>query len=166
MVSTYGRHGQDPALTLAVAPARRWWGHVGLHRPWLHETEFAARASNVSLARAFVLAHLLEHDLPHLVDDVALVLSELATNAVIHAGTPFTVVLGGLGDRVFLEVADGSQDGPPMPVERSLETGGSGMAIVHALSLAWGVTPQVSGGKSVWAEFDVDGMSVDFSDVT
>lgn len=138
---------------------------MDLHRPWLHETEFAARPSSVSLARAFVLAHLLEHDLLHLVDDVALVVSELATNAVNHAGTPFTVVLRALGDRVFVEVADGAQGGPPMPVERSLETGGSGMAIVHALAIDWGVTPQPD-GKSVWAEFDVEGMSVDFPDPT
>jgi len=40
-----------------------------------------------------VSRHLLAHDLADMVDDLQLVVSELATNAMLHAQTPFTVSL-------------------------------------------------------------------------
>ncbi|HEY3529185.1 MAG TPA: hypothetical protein VGK78_08535 [Nocardioides sp.] len=48
---------------------------------------------SVALARDFVCKHLLAHHQSHLVDDVRLMVSELATNAVVHAQTPFGVCL-------------------------------------------------------------------------
>lgn len=127
---------------------------MNVHRTWSHETEFAARASSASQARAFVSLHLQAHKLAHLVDDVRLVVSELATNAMVHAQTPFTVTLGGFEDTVFLAVLDGSWVGPTLVVAGSLDTSGRGVSIVQVLSRDWGVTDRASGGKSVWAEFD------------
>ena len=120
---------------------------------WLHRTEFAADASSASEARAFVTLHLLDHDLGHLVDDVQVVVSELATNAMLHAQTPFMVILRALNGSVRLEVQDGSQVEPILVMARGLDTGGRGVAIVNALSRDWGVIANTSGGKSVWAEF-------------
>ncbi len=60
---------------------------------WSHETELEAESASASNARDFVCLHLDEHDLSHLVDDMRLVTSELATNALVHAHTPFTVTL-------------------------------------------------------------------------
>jgi hypothetical protein len=80
---------------------------------------------------------------------------ELATNAMVHAGTSFTVVLGASEDAVWLEVFDGSGVDPALVVPRALETSGRGLVIVQALSRDWGVTVNASGGKSVWAEFDI-----------
>jgi len=42
-----------------------------------------------------VTRQLVDHRLAYLVDEVRLVASELATNAVVHAATEFTVVLEG-----------------------------------------------------------------------
>ena len=57
---------------------------------WSHETVLAAEPGSAAKARAFVLQHLAEHRLLYLVDDVRMVASELATNAVLHARTAFT----------------------------------------------------------------------------
>ena len=127
---------------------------MNVHRLWSHETSLAPEASSAAQARAFVSQHLLDHDLPHLVDDIEVVVSELATNAMAHAHTPFTVILCAFDDTVVLEVSDASRTEPSLIVARALDTTGRGVAIVQALSRDWGVLPRASGGKSVWAEFD------------
>ena len=89
-----------------------------------------------------------------LVDDVQLVVSELVTNALLHAGTSFTVMLRtGLGPAVVLQVRDGSEAGPTMGAMAFLDTAGRGIGIVAALSQAWGFDEHEGGGKSVWAVF-------------
>ena len=124
-----------------------------VHRLWSHETILSAEARSAAQARAFVSQHLLGHGMPHLVDDIELVVSELATNAMVHARTPFTVTLCAFEEIVRLEVSDGSLLEPSVVVARSLDTSGRGVAIVQALSHDWGVLARASGGKSVWAQF-------------
>ena len=125
-----------------------------MHRLWSHETSLTAEASSAARARAFVSRHLRDHDLRHLVDDIEVVVSELATNAMAHAQTPFTVILCAFDETVVLEVSDQSRAEPSLVVARALDTSGRGVAIVQALSRDWGVLSRASGGKSVWAEFD------------
>lgn len=120
---------------------------------WLYQTPFSLEPSSASDARAFVRRHLLSHDLSHCVDDVQLVVSELATNAILHAQTPFTVTLRCLGASVVLEVRDGSALLPSLISAQSLATSGRGVAIMQELSREWGVTTYAPGEKSVWATF-------------
>ena len=75
---------------------------------WSHATELAAEPAGVSVARAFVARHLRDHDVADLVDDVQLAVSELATNAIMHARTSFSVLLAGRDGSVRLDVGDGS----------------------------------------------------------
>jgi anti-sigma regulatory factor (Ser/Thr protein kinase) len=126
--------------------------HLDEH--WSHSTELEAADRSASVAREFVTRHLLEHDLGHLVDDVQLVASELATNAIAHAHTTFVVTLEAVEEAVRLEVLDGSPSEPVMVIARPTDTHGRGVAIVNALSSEWGSTASRSGGKSVWATFD------------
>ena len=133
---------------------------MSVHGHWSHEIDLKAQASSAAEARNFVTRHLLVHEVAYLVDDIQMVASELATNAIVHARTPFTVTLGALGDFVRLEVRDGSNMGPSLVVVQTLHMGGRGIAIVHALSRDWGVIASISGGKSVWAEFNVRGVSL------
>lgn len=150
-----------PALTLAAAVARpRWRELMTVQRRWSHETCLDAQAISASEARAFVSRHLIAHDLADLVEDIQLVVSELATNATVHAQTQFTVTLGASRETVRLDVLDGSHVGPSLVLARSLDMGGRGVAIVSTVSRAWGVTSHASGGKSVWAEFDIRDTSV------
>jgi anti-sigma regulatory factor (Ser/Thr protein kinase) len=124
---------------------------------WSHETVLAAEPSSASKARAFVLQHLVEHRLLYLVDDVRVVASELATNAVLHARTAFTVTLEGRARSVLLTVRDGSPT-PPQPSHAGpagLATSGRGLVIVNVLSESSGVTRWHGDTKSVWASFQV-----------
>jgi serine/threonine-protein kinase RsbW len=88
--------------------------------------------------------------------DVELLATETATNAVRHAGTEATVVVRYLGDRVRVEVGDGSTALPRVRTAQADDTGGRGMAMVDTLSSGWGVTPGV-GGKRVWFEIGTKG---------
>lgn len=101
------------------------------------------------------------------VDAVELVVSELVTNAV-HAsmdqdGRPRYADEGGLacvhvrlssdGARTLVEVRDESRSLPTFTQASSDDEAGRGLMLVAALSHSWGwdASPQVSGGKIVWA---------------
>jgi len=103
--------------------------------------------------RHFVCSHLVEHRLSHLVDDVQLVASELAANAVQHARTPFKVILERANESVLLSVQDGSPSPPAYLAADRLDTAGRGVSIVDLVSHDWGVTDGPGEGKSVWASF-------------
>ena len=121
---------------------------------WLHEVTLAPEPESVATARRFVREQLGVHHLPSLVDDVTLVASELTTNAVRHAGTPFTVTLEAFADAVVLTVSDGSASPPVRVTAGPDDAAGRGVVIVDVVSRDWGVV--VDGhAKSVWAAFDV-----------
>jgi two-component sensor histidine kinase len=85
-----------------------------------------------------------------------LVVSELVTNAISHAGTASTVVLERSGSSVTLTVRDCSPSLPLLRAADSMTPGGRGLGIVHVLSRAWGVTSSLGEPKSVWADFAVE----------
>ncbi len=85
-------------------------------------------------------------------EDVALVVTELATNALRHAGSNFDVRLT-CHQVLRVEVSDAS---PHLPLKREIQLdvpGGRGLQIVEAVSSAWGAEPVPGMGKRVWAEF-------------
>lgn len=84
-----------------------------------------------------------------------LVVSELVSNAVSHAGTPVTVGIKVASDGVVrIEVGDG-RTWPPRPRKVSPDSvGGRGLLLVEALSNRWGVETR-GDGKVVWAEIAV-----------
>ena len=87
-------------------------------------------------------------------EDVLLVVSELVTNACLHAGGPEELRLFRHAKALRLEVADGGAGSPaPRTPHRAGRPGGHGMFIVQRLCLDWGVVraPGVA-GKTVWAE--------------
>jgi anti-sigma regulatory factor (Ser/Thr protein kinase) len=120
---------------------------------WSHETVLAAETISASRARDFVTFHLDEHHLRYLIDDVRLVVSELATNALVHAQTPFTVTLGQDNRVVRLTVQDGSALVPLRAAANTLDIGGRGLSIIDLVSGDWGVARGTKGTKSVWAAF-------------
>ncbi|MFB7779239.1 ATP-binding protein [Streptomyces bauhiniae] len=87
-------------------------------------------------------------------EDVLLVVSELVTNACLHADGPDELVLSCDRKVIRLEVTDrGAGQPAPRTPHQAGRPGGHGMFIVQRLSLDWGVvrTPDES-GKTVWAE--------------
>ncbi|MBC2908192.1 ATP-binding protein [Streptomyces cupreus] len=87
-------------------------------------------------------------------EDVLLVVSELVTNACLHAEGPDQLRIT-CGNKVIrLEVSDrGTGQPAPRTPHRAGRPGGHGMFIVQRLCLDWGVvrTPGAT-GKTVWAE--------------
>jgi hypothetical protein len=124
---------------------------MGTSTHWKHEIHLPAEPLSASKARAFVSRHLVEHRLLQLVAPIRLVASELATHAIIHSNTPFTVTLSMTDDVVTLSVHDDSR------LARSATSGidprGHEAAIVSVLSQRWGVETGPSHGKTVWAVF-------------
>ena len=109
---------------------------------------FAASLNAPRAARQFVAEVLGAPGTDAMADDAAVVVSELATNAVRHAGSSFTVTVIDLADAVRLAVSDTEQvpsDFQP-PVSRR-----HGLGIVSTLARSWGVEPRET-GKVVWAE--------------
>ncbi|MFF4654717.1 SpoIIE family protein phosphatase [Streptomyces sp. NPDC001381] len=95
----------------------------------------------------------------HLVGDAILVVSELVTNAVVHAGTDVELLCRleehpECGRAVVVEVSDhhpsrAPRDAPPEPPYETPEYG-RGLRLVATLADAWGVTYR-RGAKTVWA---------------
>jgi anti-sigma regulatory factor (Ser/Thr protein kinase) len=86
-------------------------------------------------------------------DAIAVMVGELAMNAVQHARTPFRVSIDLADGALRVEVTDSAGDGHvragPMPPPGSLR--GRGLAIVASLADDWGVVPSRPGpGKGVW----------------
>lgn len=89
-----------------------------------------------------------------IIPDAMLLASEIATNAVIHAGTPFRLAVDRRPGAVRIAVTDGADVMPVRRHPRPDEPGGRGMALVEMLAIAHGAEP-VDGGKIVWAELAV-----------
>ena len=80
--------------------------------------------------------------------------TELATNAVVHARSPFLVVVRVEHAAVRLTVQDNSRAQPR--VRRNghrAVSGGRGLHVVGALTRQWGVEA-TDDGKAVWAELE------------
>ncbi len=84
---------------------------------------------------------------------VELVVTELATNAVRHARTLFTVAMTWDGRRLRIEVSD-AQPMPPRAVQGLPSpdaTGGRGLLLVEQISDRWGYEPHER-GKTIWCD--------------
>lgn len=93
---------------------------------------------------------------PDVHDAAMLVVSELVTNAVLHARTPVrvTAVLG--PTRLRLAVEDEVPRHPQVKDADEGDTGGRGMALVALSAVDWGVVDLPDGGKSVWCDLALD----------
>jgi GAF domain-containing protein/anti-sigma regulatory factor (Ser/Thr protein kinase) len=108
----------------------------------------------VKAARAFVEDRLRSWGLARMSDTLQLVISEIVTNALIHAGGDVDVRLRVFTDHVRLEVRD-SDSSPPVPApltlcddENAKAEHGRGLLIVEALAGHWNSSPN-GRGKTV-----------------
>ena len=114
--------------------------------------DLGPQPADVPAARRFLDEHCRRWGCGDLVDDAHIVVTELVTNAFVHAGTRCEL-RAGLTDRALrLQVTD---YGPGMPDPRSADDRaehGRGLLLVSVLCVAWGVEMLPDGGKVVWAE--------------
>lgn len=117
--------------------------------------ELAPEPRSVKEARAWVVDAL--HDLGRedLTDAAELGVSELVTNAILHATPPIVLRLGGTPTHPRVEVHDSSAAPPVIRdmtgEERLLAAVGRGLGIVATFSTTWGAEVSAH-GKLVWFE--------------
>lgn len=111
---------------------------------------------SVQRARQWVTSLLHELGRDDLLECAELGVSELVTNALLHADDPIAVRVRGTREHPRLEVTDGSRNPPVLPgpaasLDDLLATFGRGLDIVARCSTAWGATIERD-GKVVWFE--------------
>ncbi len=109
---------------------------------------FALSGDAPAAARHFAVDAVRRLGAADLADDTALVVTELAANAIVHAQTGFTVDLSAGPDALRIAVRDAS----PMPLAGLPAAPLHGLGAVDALAIRWGVEPHGHSGKSVWVE--------------
>lgn len=109
--------------------------------------------ASAALARGFVDETLGGWGCDAFIDATRLLVSELVTNAVLHARTDLILVMRPRRNGIRVEVHDSS---PATPVRRHYEDEamtGRGLSLVQDLAARWGVE-QHPDGKAVWFELD------------
>ncbi|MFC5671844.1 ATP-binding protein [Streptomyces incanus] len=129
---------------------------------------FSSTPRGARLARHLAVRQLHAWGVPYgtdVSDAVALIVGELAANAVTHGRVPgrdFELTLTRLADGVLVEVTD-TRTGPPYPPDPGgagapcpLDERGRGLLLVEALAGRWGVVDREPPAKTVRAEAGVD----------
>ena len=101
-------------------------------------------------ARHYVIERLAEHGVDRWPAD--LLVTELATNVIVHAGSEFEVVVH-VDGVVRVTVVDDSLTLPSRREAADYAMSGRGLQIIDQLATRWGVEPRRDGdGKVVWFE--------------
>ncbi|GGR61994.1 hypothetical protein GCM10010236_13960 [Streptomyces eurythermus] len=141
----------DPVPAGLVVTAMAW-------RQQLPQVRVLCRESaSVPAARHFVVDVLKDWGLVSVLDDAALVVTELVTNAFGHTETPSVrvVVRRVPSDAIRIIVIDERPElWPALRSARPLGSGGRGLALVEAVTTAWGCT-RLPREKYVWADLKV-----------
>jgi anti-sigma regulatory factor (Ser/Thr protein kinase) len=118
---------------------------------------FDGRPDAVRGARGYARDALSHAPVAGHLDDILLLVSELATNAIVHSpAEQFMLKLWADSGRVRVECHDRGSDRPCLRRPRFDETSGRGLQLVRALSSRWGVTWSPLGrSKFVWFEIDM-----------
>jgi anti-sigma regulatory factor (Ser/Thr protein kinase) len=106
------------------------------------------------IARAFVVERLQGWQLDEMIEIASLVVSEVVTNAVIHARSDAELLLERTPTALRISVID---HGYGLANRQTTvgSNGGRGLLIVEALSSRWGTEP-TDGGNRVWAELAIE----------
>jgi MEDS: MEthanogen/methylotroph, DcmR Sensory domain len=112
---------------------------------------FALSRHAPAAARHFTVGTLNDWGVGDVADDAALVVTELAANAIVHAYSAFTVMLSARGDLVRISVRD-ARPLPAGPGPALAPAPLHGLGAVDALASRWGVESLGDAGKTVWVE--------------
>lgn len=110
---------------------------------------FPPDVSSVPRARQFLRRALADWGAAEWEWSASQILTELATNAVIHAGTRYDVEITFDAPSLKICIADKSTRVPLQRRHTEDATTGRGLTMVETLAASWGVE-QRSGGKTVW----------------
>ncbi|MBC7372366.1 MAG: ATP-binding protein [Frankiales bacterium] len=115
--------------------------------------ELPGEPASVRRARSLVRGALSSWQLGALENDALLMVSELATNAVLHARSSFAVEATRVGRVVRVTVYDRSPTAPTPRLHSTTAGNGRGLAMVAELADSWGTARgQAPYTKGVWFE--------------
>jgi len=123
---------------------------------------FEASEKSVGAARRFV-ADRIPDAAAEVRDSVSVMVSELSTNALVHAAGGFEVSVERSDRDVVVSVSDQEDGKPILQSPGPSEPHGRGLRIVDALSDEWGVSSNANAGKSVWFRMSLESSVADAS---
>jgi len=128
-----------------------------LHRD--AEVQLMPHPKSVRVARRFCALTLEAFGLACCIEPTRLLVSELVTNAVLHAHTPIGLRFELDGRQLRIEVRDGFAEMPnPRVIDLTeLPESGRGLKVVDALGGTWG-WERTHAGKVVWCEVPIDAL--------
>lgn len=127
-------------------------GSLPAARACLGLMTYPPKIAAVRQARRYVQDAVATSATPTLAEDAALLVTELAVNAVLHARTDFDVAVESTTVGVRVSVRDRSPAMPVLAVVSATAMSGRGLALVAALASRWGVAASACASKSVWFE--------------
>ena len=127
-------------------------GSLADQAPQVLELALQAHTLSAGEARLALAAYTRAHAVPaDMADGGILAISELVTNAVLHAQTPFLVWAEYDAGHLTLAGLDGSATLPMLLPPDGDREGGRGMAIIDQLGATWGLV-KTALGKVVWVD--------------
>ena len=120
---------------------------------WHAHVELPRSVSSVRPAREFVRSwlSLVGPEDPTYRADLAIAVTELVTNAVVHAQEPIELHLWRRRDGVRIGVSDGSRTVGTLRTSDPESTAGRGLRVVDRLASEWG-SNVTDDGKLTWAD--------------
>jgi hypothetical protein len=116
------------------------------------EIGLPGEARSAGLARRFLAGTLTGWGRTDYAEDAALLVTELVTNAALHARTDIVVSVELTGGVLRVAVTDGSPRHPVLRHYSVESTTGRGLALVSIVASRWGTEANADGTKTVWAE--------------
>lgn len=135
-----------------------WWllpaMEDGLWAPFGAElSSLGLSSASIKTARDFTVATLENWGLGEISCDARVVISELVTNAMRHAGAPTRLRLLHRGSHLVCAVFDPTDKPPVVTDADQFAENGRGLWLVESLSCSWGWRLMEGRGKLVWAAF-------------
>ena len=113
---------------------------------------FRGEAAELGAVRQFVVDTLLRWGHDRHLENASIVVSELATNAILHARSDFIVSMSSRDGSVRLAVRDASTELPLVRAPSQSTMSGRGLLLIGVLARRWG-TEILGDGKVVWVDF-------------
>ncbi|MFC5724347.1 ATP-binding protein [Streptomyces gamaensis] len=118
---------------------------------WWYTLRIPAQPWMIAVVRGALRLALQQHGRADLADTACLLVTELVTNGVVHAGSPVTVDLSCRARTLRVDVHDASPEVPARISAGCDDESGRGLTLVDCCATAWGVHPGPQGaGKAVW----------------
>lgn len=143
------RSERRPAGSVRLGPGGQWVQAPPVSGSSL---DLPAELASAGRARRFVAECAARMDRTDVLETAQLLVSELVTNAVAHAGTPVEVECAPTEGGLRVSVVDGSSLLPTPGQPDAWDERGRGLVLVDTLASRWGTDRHPGNGKAVWFE--------------